>query len=561
MAKRKQFATTDLRDPQIERSRDGVWGDRRHLEIIPPSNTRVAFRRNATRFKSFDFAPWYGAGIDQVTFACQRQIERFLEGHDRVIEAASVAAYCYNGLNVFLDYCVLRAAALERALPLADVDRGLIDGFLGHLAGQGLATTNQRNLYAHAKAVLNALGRRGLFTLIDAGDATTFPRNPFPNCNHKFKGEIALSKHERQAFTVALRQALKPFWVADTPVTSKLLAYALLAVALYTGRNSTPLLEMGRDCLHAHPKDNTVFLILWKRRGNNTNKVALRAESEAERQLDSTPILRTNLERLIRRVMTMTEPLITDAPDELKGRVWLYRSRSHRPNEAGQVTALDSHSLDVTIKQLVAEYDLTDSDGAPLRINVSRLRKTFSNRIFELTGGDLLTTAIALGNTPQVADRSYLAPGEEARRNWQFMGEILVQELLSRTIGKTYKDTPVGRCSDPVNGQYAPKREGSACFNFINCLRCKHYAVSADDLHKLFSFYFRVFAERSRMDKRRWEREYAHIPRLIDNYIIVEGVRRGTFKPAIVEAARERARSHPHPFWTVDLVDSLEVFA
>lgn len=97
--------------------------------------------------------------------------------------------------------------------------------------------------------------------------------------------------------------------------------------------------------------------------------------------------------------------------------------------------------------------------------------------------------------------------------------------------------------------------------NFMNCLRCNHYAVTADDLYKLFSFYFRVLSERSRMCKHRWAREYAHIPRLIDHYIVAEGVRRGTFKPSVVEAARERARALPHSFWSVDLIDSLEIFA
>ncbi|MNN78948.1 hypothetical protein D3C81_1955500 [compost metagenome] len=63
------------------------------------------------------------------------------------------------------------------------------------------------------------------------------------------------------------------------------------------------------------------------------------------------------------------------------------------------------------------------------------------------------------------------------------------------------------------------------------------------------------------MDKRRWAREYAHIPRLIDHYIIAEGLRRGAFKTEAVEAARERARNEPHPFWSVDLIASLEVLS
>ncbi|WP_236066539.1 hypothetical protein, partial [Pseudomonas alliivorans] len=465
--------------------------------------------------------------------------------------------HCDTGLNHFLDYCLLQAVAYERRLTLNDLDRGLIDGFLAHLREKGTATNAQKNYYSKAKAVLVALGKRGIFPLIISGDAATFPRNPFPNSNRKVKGETALSKRERQEFAAALRQAIKPIWSDDTMVTSELLVYALLVVALHTGRNTIPLLEMGRNCLRPHPKDNTVFLVLWKRRGYNTSKVALRVDSDSERVLEAMPSIRPSVERLIRRVMVLTEPLDSEAPDDFKGRVWLYRSRAH--NTAGHVTALQVQRLDKSIERLVAKYDLKDSDGKPLRINISRLRKTFANRIFELTDGDLATTASALGNTARVADQNYLAPSGDARRNWRFMGEMLVDELLAETIGATYKKSPLGRCADPVNGQFAPKREGETCMNFMNCLRCRHYAVTAEDLYKLFSFYFRVLSERSRMDKRRWAREYAHIPRLIDHYIVAEGLRRGTFKAETVEAAREHARTEPHSFWSVDLIASLEV--
>lgn len=559
MGKRKIFAKTDLSIPQVEHSHDAAGNLVILPEAIPPTKTMVEFVRNASSSRSFDFAHWYGAGIDPITYACQRQVERFLAGQESAVAASTVASYCNNGLCSFLDYCMLRATALGRDLALADVNRDLIDGYLSHLARSGVATTTQKSRYTQTKSVLLALGRRGLIPLIAFGDAATFPRNPFPNSNRKYKGETALSKRERQAFTVALRQSIKPILANDAPLTGELLAFALLVVALHTGRNTTPLLEMDRECLRPHPKDNTVFLVLWKRRGYNTSKVALRAESDAERLLESTPSLRTNVERLIRRVMALTEPLIAEAPEDLKGRVWLYPIRQGKG--IGQITALSEKMLAKATDRLVAEHGLTDSDGQPLRINISRLRKTFANRIFELSDGDLATTAAALGNTPQVADRNYLAPDANARRNWQFMGEVLVQELLTRTIGATYRDTPMGRCADPVNGQYAPKREGATCMNFMNCLRCKHYAVTAEDLYKLFSFYFRVLTERSRMDKHRWARGYAHIPRLIDHYIVAEGLRRGTFKAAAVEAARERARTQPHPFWSVDLINSLEVFA
>lgn len=559
MGKRKAFTKTDISVPQVEHQIDANGNVVILPETIPPANTVVSFGHNTSTNRNFDFAPWYDAGIDTITYVCQRQIERFLKGQEGALSVATVVGYCTSGLRCFLDFCLLQAMALERELTLNDVNRSLIDGFLGNLAGQTLSTTGRKNYYTKTKAVLHALGRRGILPLVASGDDATFPRNPFPNVQRKGKSEKALSKRERQEFAAALRQAIKPIWINDTSPTGDLLARALLVVALHTGRNATPLLEMGRNCLRPHPKDDTVFLVLWKRRGYNTSKVAIRAESKTERVLEAMPSVRVNVERLIRRVMALTEPLDSEAPIELKGRVWLYRSRAH--GEAGQVTSLSTSTLEAGTTRLVAEYGLKDSDGNPLRINIARLRKTFANRIFELTDGDLATTSAALGNTPRVADQNYLAPSEDARPNWRFMGELLVEELLTATIGATYKENPLGRCADPENGQYAPKREGATCMNFMNCVRCKHYAVTTEDLYKLFSFYFRIFSERSRMDKRRWAREFAHIPRLIDDYIIAEGLRRGTFKYAGVEAAKERARVEPHPFWSVDLVGSMEIFS
>lgn len=559
MGKRKAYVRTDLSVPQVEHRVDRQGCVIVLTETIPPASTLVTFGRNATNHRSFDFSRWYGTGIDPITYACQRQIERFLAVQDTAVEISTVASYCCNGLRHFLDYLQLRATALGHELTLADIDRELIDGYLGQLSGQGVTTTSQKTLYNCTKPVLQALGQRGLIVLVAAGDEATFPRNPFPNSNRKVKGETPLPKAQRQAFAAAVKQAVMPIWRDDVPLTGELLAYALLIVALHTGRNTTPLLEIGRDCLRAHPKDNSTFLILWKRRGHNTSKVILRGESTNERLLEATPTVKINVERLIRHVIARTEPLRAEATDDLHAHVWLYRSRGNKGK--GQVTALSDVTLQYGIQKLVNDYRLTDSDGQPLRINISRLRKTFANRIFELLDGDLATTAIALGNTPQVAGRNYLLPGEDAKRNWRFMGDVMVEELLTHTIGATYKTTPIGRCGDPVNGQYAPKREGAICINFINCLRCRHYAVTGNDLHKLFSFYFRVFAERMRIDKRRWAREYAHIPRLIDDYIVAEGLRRGVFKLAAVEAARERARIEPHPFWASDLLSDLEVFA
>ena len=192
MGKRKVFAKTDLGIPQIEHSHDKVGNVVILPEVIPPTNTTVEFGRNASSARSFDFAPWYGTGIDPITYVCQRQIERFLAGQEGDVATRTVVGYCLNGMHHFLDFCVLRATAFGRYLTLADVIRDLIDGYLGHLAGLGVGTISQRIMYTNTKSVLHALGRRGLIPLIDSGDMATFPRNPFPNSNRKVKGETSL---------------------------------------------------------------------------------------------------------------------------------------------------------------------------------------------------------------------------------------------------------------------------------------------------------------------------------------------------------------------------------
>lgn len=559
MGKRKVFSKTDLSIPEVAHSRDAEGHVFVLPEVIPPTNTLIVFDRNPCTVRSFDFVKWYGSGIDSITYACQRQIERFQAGQDNNITCSTIISYCRGSVARFLDYLILCANTLNRELTLNDLNRGMIDGFLNHLTGKSWSTVSQRVIYSGVKSVLTALGRRGLIEIVSAGDDSTFPFNPFPNSNHKSKGETALPKAQRQAFIAALKQSLLPIWHDGADLTLELVAYSMLVVALHTGRNTTPLLEATRDCLHPHPKNNTKFILLWKRRGSNSNKAALRTEGTTGRMLESTSIVKSRVEDLINRVILLSKQLSEEVSEDLKDRIWLYRIKGGLG--AGEVSALTEGSLAKVIQKLVMEYRLTDTDGQPLRINISRLRKTFGNRIYELLGGDLVNTAVALGNTPQVTDRYYLASNENSVRNWRFMGEILVEELLSQTIGATFHPTPMGRCSDPENGQYAPKQAGAMCFSFLNCLRCKHYAIAEDDLHRLFSFYFRVLAERSRMDRRRWAKEYSSIPRLIDRYIVAEGLRRGLFKANAVEAARERARVDPHPFWSFDVIEVLEVFS
>ncbi|RTL36436.1 MAG: hypothetical protein EKK53_22770 [Burkholderiales bacterium] len=548
MPKTKKFVKTDLSIPCVEHEADAAGHAVVPADAMPPSVTSVQFPPNPARRVNFKFGPWYGLGIDAVTYACQRQVERFLLKQDSQVEPRTVASYC-EGLAKFLDHLAVLRVALNRDLTLADIGRPVIDSYLVSLRDLELSTTSQKTYYKNTKPVLQALGRRRLFNLVSSGDDATFPANPFPGVDRKYKGETPLSIAERKAFTAAVKTAVMPWFTPGCEPTGELVAYALLVVALHTGRNTTPLLELPIDCIRAHPKDNTAFLVVYKRRGHTTSKVILRGESKINRIVESTPTLRPTVLELLRRVIAGTEKLREEASPELRDRVWIYRSQS----PTGGVTDLGAYALASAITKLVDDYKLLDADGKPLKLNVSRLRKTFVNRLYELLDGNVAAVATAAGNSTQVTGRHYLRPTVASERNWAFMGKVLVQELLAGTVGATAR-TPLGQCSDPERGEYAPKRDGSACSSFLNCLRCRNYVVTGDDLWRLFSFYFRILREHANVDRRKWRQQMAHIPRLIDRDVIEAGIARGVFKASQVEAARERARHTPHPFWSSDSV-------
>lgn len=553
--KKKIYTKTDVFSRRIDNLSQNVAEIPPIDERASSDHTAVYFGINATQYRRFDFAPWYGAGFDEITREVQIQIMRLLNKEDSQIEIPTIVGYCRNGLEQFLNFLRLHKTSLDGNISLSMIDRAMIDSFCAHMASIGMSYGSQARAYKGLKSVLVVLGRRKRITIKHSGEDSTFPKNPYPNSNKIKKGAKPLTKRETREFSLALKKSLMPIWNDDVNLSAHLLACALIQVALHTGRNTTPLLEMSRNCLQPHPKKDRVFLVLWKRRGQKESRVVLRSDKTDEPEAH-TPTINRNIERLILRVLELTEKFLPHAPEHLTNRIWINQTNAH--NHKGFVTGITQQNLSRTFKKITKDYKLINDSGDPLEVNIPRLRTTFGNRVYEILDGDLVGTAAAMGNTLKVTDESYMKADENSKKNWHFLGETLVTELLTQTIGATYKQTPVGKCRDLHYGQYAPKDPGATCMSFINCIRCKHYVLSGEDLYKLYSFYFRVYKEREGMNPRRWQREYAHIPRLIDSYIVAEGMKRQIFTREEVDEAREHARRAPHPFWTTDILSNLD---
>lgn len=348
------------------------------------------------------------------------------------------------------------------------------------------------------------------------------------------------------------------------------LAVYILLIAARTGRNPTPLLEMGRDALKPHPLNPKThsLLVVYKRRGNNVSVQGFKKSIDVE----GVATVRVDVASLFREVLEMTSAYVPLVPAGEQNRLWLHRKESYNPAYKGSVCPLNTdmlhHATQRLIRRRSLRADATDprtGKALPLQVTIMRLRKTFATRMWQLTGGDLTKTAQLLGNKPQVTDTYYLEVTPEMEYQHKFAGHCLeailrstehdgdtlhriatdmkvtVEEVERVLNGKN--NTGVGRCTSPYYGMFAPKDGTRACTKFLYCFQCPNQVIMQSDLHRLFSFYWLVIKERNLMDRKRWKRAYGWVIREMDGTISQH------FDPTAVKEAREQARTSPHPMW------------
>ncbi|NEV65119.1 hypothetical protein [Thiorhodococcus minor] len=317
------------------------------------------------------------------------------------------------------------------------------------------------------------------------------------------------------------------------------LGLCMLAIAARTGMNPTPLCELPVDCLQRHPlKSNRKLLVSYKRRGNATHIQALRKNSDIQ-------VIKTvlpDVEAIVDTVKRRNAPVRAKKTED-PGWLFVYETRDKRT--FGSAAVFNQVGLAKATSDWCQRHDLRDDAGNPLRLNVMRLRKTFENRIWELSGQDPFVTAKLSGHSLKVSNDHYLEAPKDAEKDFRFLGEVLTKELLSQPSVRSLpsENTPVSKCRDTLHGQFAPKARGEHCTNFLACVRCRSFVVTEDDLWRLFSYYWLLVSERNRIGSHKWSRYYAHIVRIIDRDIAPQ------FDSAVVHAARQRAKDQPHPFW------------
>ena len=507
------------------------------------SGAIVALPPNPRNHNIIDLRPWLGHGFDDWVWAAATVLKARL--HSGNYSVASIVSFAANGMKVFLPYLTGNQGGIVPSRP-SDMTATDVVRYIAWLRLKYPNGSTAKNYYSAFKSVLVGLMDYGF---IEQSHDVLLPANPFPMNGATTRGETPLSQSEMERLAAALKLDLIAIHHGGfSGLDSEALVVLMLIVGMRSGINTTPLLEMKRDCLGPHPfMPNLMLVRTFKRRGKGAQLTSLRQthihDLAASIPMDGVAVLKM--------VLGMTQNLVAEAPDGIKDRVWLYRS-SQRGDLKGQTLCLNMGRVHENTKAIVHRHGLFADDGSVLRVTLGRLRKTMENRLWKLSDGDLLAVSAVMGHSPQVADNHYLHLDERTKAEGaKFIGEALPGKLR----GHDLVPTPTGSCKDSLQGALAPKDGSTHCAEFTHCLGCPSYAIvgTVNDLHRLFSFQRFLMSEVGYYATDEWSEWRLHHQDLIAR---IDQIAYDNFIPEMVAQAKALAEKNPHSFWAIRMRQS-----
>lgn len=401
----------------------------------------------------------------------------------------------------------------------------------------------------------------------------------------------SLSDAEQKQLARAVRQDLIDLYhgrLTLNPMDTQ--ALRLLLVAQRQGLNLTPLLEMRRDALAPGIMPGTVRICTAKHRNRKVRSNTGRAVPTGTAGMEtSEQNLAFTLSEgaVLQQAISVSEPLVTEAAAKLKERVWLYRTSS--PKAKDSVFCLTSGSVARSIQALINRHGLLGDDGLPLKLNLSRLRKSYFDRALRLADGDLAIIANLMGNTPQVAGSNYPSMNEHRKAEAAgFMnsdltammrgnapvraGGLHITEIKLHTAARAmdrepqapFTATAVAGCTDSLHGEYAPRDGHNHCDRYVMCLFCPNCAIAGTvvELWRLFSFQAFAREELAYLDSALGTQRTADavLEDLRDRYRLaiayIDDFTKRQFAISRIDQARAKTAAGLHPYWAHQLTVS-----
>ena len=239
-----------------------------NLEVVRPINATINFPDLGSKGgdgSNFDFTPHYGQGFDDIVnrvfYTAKALVKSNIAGDG---SQKTTLSYLVVGFTYLASYLPLYRHKLGHDLTQDDISLTLINNFRTHLktmklkrdTSKNLSYKSQKNNYTHSKSLLMAMKGKGYWDATPECVTGCFPKNPYPKSNKRGSGGASpFTQHEKKQLVIALKQAIKPIIKEgrEEPLSSYEISVLFLAVAMQTGINITPLLEMTVDSLSDHP--------------------------------------------------------------------------------------------------------------------------------------------------------------------------------------------------------------------------------------------------------------------------------------------------------------------
>jgi hypothetical protein len=307
------------------------------------------------------------------------------------------------------------------------------------------------------------------------------------------------------------------------------LAAFLALLSLETGMEMECLIRLKADCLR-NPTKGYVEIEYYKRRARGSEWKRLRVRDGSS----ATP------GGLVRMAIALTERARRHTGSDRLWVLWTIDGLRPANEEGGQ-----------GIAAFVERYQLVDDDGAPLRLRLSRLRKTHKAEWYRRTNGQL--EQFAIGHSIGVAAKHYadipalrhvheqtladafhdaldaalkprIAPGEP---------ETPVAERQNSPRATDEQDVWLARCDGFFESPFA--EAGKPCPTpFWGCLECENAVITERKLPALIAFQSFMADQRAALDAEEWSVKFGRSWHRVTNQILP------AFAPQVVEAARAR---------------------
>lgn len=551
--------------------------------------------RFAANDRNIDFNDWLNRDIDVWVWAVLACLKSILLSGAR--ETATVSQYA-KSIRYFFTF-LAEEQETRRILTPTDLSPLHIDAFLGWLQmrGQqlGRKSGTLRTAFNNVKAVLLEMFACGYIQ----GEPSRFFEGKFVPRGCDVVGQRSLSDAEQERLARAIKADLGAIHRGRIQLfPGEIQALRLLLVAHRQGTNPAPLLELQRDAMVPGPLPGTIRIRTAKLRSRKIRSTIGRAASNNTRQVGPESEVTTDAEivfgmaegAVLQQAITSSEELVKAAATRYKNRVWLYLSSARNASKDSSVTCLTSRTLGRAITALIARHNLRSDDGEVLRLNLSRIRKSYFDRALRNTDGDLLKTANLMGNTPLVAGASYsLMNATRKAEAAGFMNEeytnmmrggagfsseprvvprVIDVKLVANTADGTPaalpERTPVSGCKDTLGGEYAPRDGRNHCDRYVMCLFCSSFAIvgNGDELWRLFSFQVFAKAELKHLDvtlgSERTDEET--LEDLRDRYRVaipfIDQFTQRQFPARVIKEARAKTEAGLHPFWVHQMTTS-----